>query len=62
MLTISACSETALFKEYSKQDFHSLYILKQFSYDNHHAFFPKYLELDVDSRNGTKNSGKFFRF
>ena len=35
MLTVKACSETDLFRDWSNQDFHSLYFRKYISYDNH---------------------------
>ena len=38
MLTVKACYETALFREWSKQVFHSLYFWKYISYDNHPFF------------------------
>ena len=38
MLTVKACSETALFSEWSKQVLHILWFLKYISYDDHHLF------------------------
>ena len=38
MLTVKACSEAALSKEWSKQDFHSPKYRKYISYDNHPLF------------------------
>ena len=33
-LTLKSCCETALFREWSNQDFHSLYIRKYIRYDD----------------------------
>ena len=38
MFTVKACSETALFREWSNQDFQSLQFRKFISYDNHLFF------------------------
>ena len=35
MLTVKARIETALFREWSKEDFHTLYFRKYISYENH---------------------------
>ena len=61
MLTVKACSETALFREWSYEfftvrNFGNILALCQSS------FVPKCLKFDIDSRNGIKNWEKNFYF
>ena len=61
MFTVKVCWETGFFREWSNQDIHSLQFRQYISYD-HHVFFSKCLNFDIDSTNKTKNSEKVFGF
>ena len=60
MLNVKACSETALFIEWSNQGFYSLQFGKYMSYED--LFFSEILKFDVDSKNHTKNEKNVFVF
>ena len=60
MLTVKAFSETELFREWSTKTFAVCYFGNTLAMTM--ILFSKNLKFDIDSRNGTKNRRKVFRF